>query len=246
MNNNQILIEQTLINRLKKLGFKSFKDIQPPIQVISNYLSNLQSEFTADMECWDSFSFTIKVPRVSKEMIKELNNLDICPEWKRSKIRIWATEVSLNSIRIHLSNDYAQYEEDEENPEIPNMLNSPGWKDFEPKFRECWHSNHTGAILADYIHHVEVANLAAYNLSKRYGSFEELVQTQGITWPSIAQVEYSNAAFKLYPNEVLWDGTEAENPEFWREHLKSRDIPLSEKRRIWAIITLGKIPFQDL
>lgn len=101
---------------------------------------------------------------------------------------------------------------------VPDLIydsKSP-WHEFENNFEEGWGGEPDVYCLANHQHHLEVANLAAYELSKKYKDMDELFTI--VDGDHIAQEAYNEAAKKLYPNERLWDGTHEDDPEFWKEH----------------------------
>ena len=101
---------------------------------------------------------------------------------------------------------------------VPDLIYDPKspWEEFENQFEEGWAGDPNTHCLANNRHHLEVANLAAWELSKKYDSYDELLQL--VDCDTIAQEAYDAAAKKLYPNEKLWDGTHSDDPEFWKEH----------------------------
>ena len=101
---------------------------------------------------------------------------------------------------------------------IPDLIHEKGgpWEEFENQFEEGWSGDPDTYCLGNRQHHLEVANLAAYELSKEYKDLDELLTT--VDGDHIAQEAYNAAAKKLYPNERLWDGTHEDDPEFWKEH----------------------------
>ena len=104
---------------------------------------------------------------------------------------------------------------------IPNLIyerHGP-WEEFENNFEEGWGGNSDVFCLANHEHHLQVANLAAYNLSKIFDSQDDLYEMKD--WVAIAQKAYNKSAKELYPNEKLWSGDNEDNPEFWREHYPS-------------------------
>ena len=105
-----------------------------------------------------------------------------------------------------------------ERNQIPDLIHDPKspWYEFENNFEEGWSGDPNIRCLANRQHHLEVANLAAWELSKKYDSYDELLQS--VDCDTIAQEAYDAAAKKLYPNEKLWDGTHEDDPEFWKEH----------------------------
>lgn len=113
---------------------------------------------------------------------------------------------------------------------IPNLIDEDfDWMEFENNFEEGWNDEPSVKCLANHAHHREVANLAAYNLSKKYASQDDLYQKKN--WQIIAQKAYDNAARQLYPKEKLWSGDNANNPDFWHEHLSSG--PKSHIKMFW-------------
>lgn len=101
---------------------------------------------------------------------------------------------------------------------IPNLIyEDPNWVEFENNFEEGWWGEPSVKRLAITSHHRKVANLAAYNLSKKYASQDVLYQKKN--WETIAQKAYDSAAKKLYPKEKLWSGDIVYSPEFPRTEI---------------------------
>ena len=126
---------------------------------------------------------------------------------------------------------------------IPDLIyeRKGPWEEFENNFEEGWGGEPDVFCLANPKHHREVANLAAYNLSKKYSDQFDLYNHND--WESIAQKAYNEAAHELYPNERLWSGDNNDNPAFWHETLKYSSQ--TERMQLWKTEEWGPYDLFD-
>lgn len=118
------------------------------------------------------------------------------------------------------------------------------WYEFENNFEEGWTDEPHVNSLADHEHHLDVAALAATNLSKIWPSETHLREYCDPIAEKIIQAAYDSAAKALYPNERLWSGDHADDPDFWYAHISAVEDP-EDKAYLVSQFWSHEIPFDQ-
>lgn len=91
------------------------------------------------------------------------------------------------------------------------------WDDFENEFEEGWADDPDTPTLANHVHHLDVANETARELSKTYKDYNEYGLATIADRGKLQGQIYARIAKEMYPKDRIWWGNESEDPEYWKE-----------------------------